>query len=196
MRSRIGRDGLWVALAGLGVLGCDNSMSSVDAGSPRQPSLAVTAFAVTGMRGTGGMGPGIPTTFGIERQWFDFDVSGTPPAGRLDYIDSAFVKSDGHHPHLVVGAQYPGTAITSFAPTSEKCAQFTGVGYLINTGESLAFVIDACDNAQPGVAFDTFGITVPQRILDVGTFYQAGPFPLVYGELTAAGTPVTVPGIP
>jgi len=142
------------------------------------------------------MGPGIPTYYGIERQWFDFDVSGGPPSGRLDYIDSAFVKSDGHYPHLVVGAQYPGTAITSFTPTSDNCAEFTGVGYLINTGESLAFLIEACDNAQPGVGFDTFGITVPQRILDVGTFYSAGPFPLVYGELTAAGTPVTVPGIP
>ena len=100
MHRRIWKVGLVVAFAALGVLGCDNSISPGDADSPRQPSLAVTAFAITGMRGTGGMGPGTPTFFGIERQWFDFDVSGGPPSGRLDYIDSAFVKSDGHYPHL------------------------------------------------------------------------------------------------
>ena len=195
MRRGTGMSGLVVVLVALGMLGCDNLKSPVDAGSLRGPSLALTTV-VTGMRGTGGMGPGTPTFFGIERQWFDIDVSATPASGRMEYIDSSFVKSDGHYPHFVVGAQYPGTAITSFTPTSDKCVEFTGVGYLINTGESLAFLVEACDNGQPGVGFDTFGITVPQRILDVGTFYSAGPFPLVYGELTAAGTPVSVPGLP
>lgn len=174
------------ALAAFGVAGCGEPPTG--AGAP-QGQFAPAGLVSSTMRGTGGMGPGTPTFDGIERQWFDIDVgvSGGVASGRMEYIDSSFVKpEDGNYPHFVVGPERPGTSILSFAPTSETCATFEGVGYLINTGELLAFRVEACDMGTPGVGLDTFGIEVPQRLITHGGIYRAGPFPLVYGELTAS----------
>jgi hypothetical protein len=187
------------ALAAFGVAGCSDSPTATGALAQGRPSFATTAFVINAMRGTGGMGPGTPTFDGIERQWFDIDVgaSGGMPYGRMEYIDSGFVKpEDGNHPHFVVGPQWPGTAILSFVPTSATCVAFEGVGYLRNTGELLGFRAEACDNGAPGAGLDTFGIEVPQRLLTHGGVYRAGPFFLVYGELTAAGMTTPSFGLP
>ena len=185
-----GRNTLLTVLIALGALGCQNQIAA--------PSLATAAFVMNGMRGNGGIGSGTPTFYGKDRQVFDLNVgiSGGLAYGTLDYVDSGFVKSDGNYPHFVVGPQWPGTAITSFVQVSDACAEFQGIGYLINTGEQLAFNVDACDNGTPGAGIDTFGIEVPQRLITNGNVYRAGPLPLVYGELTASGYLTPAVGLP
>jgi hypothetical protein len=184
---------LLVGLAMCALSGCDHPGAS-----PTAPSLATSAFLMSGMQGTGGMGGGTPTYYGYDRQWFDIDVgtSNGLPYGTMEYIDSGFVKSDGHYPDFVVGPSWPGTAITGFVQTSSACAQFQGMGYLKNTGEQLAFDAMACDHGTPGVGVDTFEIQVPQRLITNGGVYRAGPLPLVYGDLTASGTATPAAPIP
>lgn len=181
----LGRETRAVLLLSVGTivaLGCESQLAP--------PSFAASAFVMTGIQGSGGMGSGTPTYYGKDRQVFTLDVgiAGGLAYGTLDYVDSGFVKSDGNYPHFVVGPDWLGTAITSFIQRSDACADFQGVGYLINTGEQLAFNVGACDHGSPGAGVDTFAIEVPQRLITNGNVYRAGPLPLVYGDLTASGT--------
>ena len=182
--------GLLVALTVLGTVGCDNPSTAVGTPSVGDALLLPASTVITAMRGAGAIGSGDPTFGGVDRQSFVLDVgtSAGVPYGQFDYIDSGFVKEDGNYPHFVVGSEYSGTAITNFAQTSDACAAFDGVGRLLNTGELLAFHAETCDNGQPGVGLDSFGIYVPQRLLTHSTIYRAGPFLLSRGELTASGT--------
>lgn len=177
--------GLIVALAALGAAGCEHTSTAIDAPPDRGPSL-VTAAAITGMRGAGAIGSGEPTPSGVRTQSFDLEAGVSPGGvyGRLYYIDSALVKEDGNHPHLVVGPEWPGTFVATFNQTSGTCVAFDGMGRLLNTGELLAFQVDACDNGEPGVGLDVFGILVPQRLVTHGGVYKEGPAPLSRGELT------------
>jgi len=179
------------ALTAFAVAGCESPTAEMG------PSLAIGTTVVTAMQGTGGIGDGAPTFYGQNRQWFDLDVGVSTGVvyGRMEYVDSGFVKEDGNYPHFVVGPEWPGTAVATFVQTSATCVEFEGMGWLINTGEYLAFRVETCDNGEPGAGLDTFAITVPQRLLTHGNVYRAGPLPLVYGELTAYGTAMA-PGIP
>jgi hypothetical protein len=186
-----------VVLGALGVVGCDHAPTSIDALGQPGPTFATAAVVINGMQGRGAIGSGQPTYYGVDHQWFVLDVgiSGGVVYGQLDYIDSGFVKQDGTPPHFVVGPDWPGTAVVSFVQTSNTCVEFEGAGRLINTGELLAFRATTCDNDQPGVELDVFGIEAPQRLVTNGDIYRAGPLPLWYGEVTASGTTTPVPAI-
>jgi hypothetical protein len=153
------------------------------------PRALVVASVMTGMSGAGAIGSGSPTFYGLDRQAFVIDVglAATGPYGKFDYVDSGFVKEDGDYPHFVVGPEWAGTRIVSFAPTSGECAEFAGVGRLLNTDELLAFRVMTCDYGTPGTDLDVFGIEVPQRLLTHGDIYSEGPLALARGNLTHAG---------
>jgi hypothetical protein len=177
-------------VAALVATGCDGTGLATDI-TPRQPARALMGMSViTALRGLGAIGSGTPTYYGVDRQRFDFDagIGAAGAYGRLDYVDSGFVKEDGQPPHFVVGPAWPGTGVGSFTQTSPTCAAFDGVGKLLNTGELLAFRIEACDNGQPGAAVDVFGIEVPQRLLTHGEIYRAGPLSLSAGEVVRSGS--------
>jgi hypothetical protein len=188
---------LIVVLAVLGAAGCGNAPTSSDALGQPGPSFATAAVVINGMQGRGAIGSGQPTYYGVDHQWFVLNVgiSGGVVYGQLDYIDSGFVKQDGNYPHFVVGPDWPGTAVASFVQTSNTCVEFDGVGRLINTGELLAFRATTCDNAQPGVELDVFGIEAPQRLVTNGDIYRAGPLTLWNGEVTASSTTTPVPAV-
>lgn len=175
-----------IALSTLAVVGCENPT-----GAEREASYGMFATVITAMTGSGEIGSGDRTFYGEDRQVFSLNVglSMGVPYGQFDYIDYGFLKEDGNFPHFVVGPSWFGTAITTFVPTSAACAEFTGVGYLINTGEYLAFRVQTCDNGQPGAGRDVFGIEVPQRLVTHGNVYIAGPFELNTGELTLREVP-------
>lgn len=139
--------------------------------TPQEP-LQATTPAITRMRGAGTLGDGHEIGDGVWRQYFDFNVGidNGVVDGVLVYVDSAVIKEeDGEPAELRVSSTYPGTAILSFVQTSETCVEFDGTGYLINTGELLAFTAEACDN---GVDVDFFGLEVPQRFVTHGQSYH------------------------
>ncbi len=175
------------AVAAPWALGCSNPPTALDARSNGRPSLATATSVITEMRGTGTLGDGTRFPGGyVNTQTFSFDagIGVTGVYGTLDYTDSSFHKADGNAPHFVVGPQYPGSAIASFVQTSNNCVEFAGDGYLINTGEFLAFRIDACDYGSPGTGLDTFYISVPERP------YNVGPAALTSGEITLVASSI------
>jgi hypothetical protein len=115
----------------------------------------------TGVRVTGGsaIGPGLPIP-GSDRQEFVFDVTNAPE-GRLVVRDYTFVRRDRSVASLTVDPVLDAaTEIRSFDRTSPTCATFGGIGR-VDTGELVAFTVDACDNGIPGMGQDFFGLTVP-----------------------------------
>ena len=91
-------------------------------------------------------GGGYITVNGV-RDNFGF-VAGLKPgqtivSGHLNYID----HSSGDHVKSIDVASYSG---------SGACRTFSGPGTA--NGQSVTFTVNACDNAQPGIGSDTFGI--------------------------------------
>jgi hypothetical protein len=114
-----------------------------------------------GVRVTGGsaIGPGAPIP-GSDRQEFVFDVTNAP-TGRLVVRDYTFVRSNGTVASLTVDPLLDtATGISSFTQTSPACVTFGGRGR-VDTGEVVAFTVDACDHGTPGAGMDSFGLTVP-----------------------------------
>lgn len=111
--------------------------------------------------GLGTIGSGTATP-GSDRQEFDFDAT-VAPSGRLTYVDYGVVRGDGTVGRLIVDSGTdPETGVSSYRQTSATCVEVGGTGR-IDTGELWAFVIDACDNANPGSGFDTFALDLPGR---------------------------------
>lgn len=161
------------ALITIALPSCDRPLATEPSTITPQDPLEATTPAITRMRGAGTLGDGHETEDGVWRQYFDFNVGidNGVVDGVLVYVDSAVIKVDGEPAELHVGASYPGTAVLSFVQTSETCVEFDGIGYLLNTGELLAFRAEACDNGASG---DFFGLEVPQRLLTHGqTYYRA-----------------------
>lgn len=163
------------ALCTLTLAGCEAATGPEDGVEAAPPLEALTSPAITSMRGAGTLGYGETTADGgVSRQSFDFNVGidNGLVQGTMVYIDSAVVKVEDNEPaELRVGDEYPGTEILSFVQTSATCVEFDGTGYLVNTGELLAFKAEACDNGSPGVDADFFGLRVPQRFLTHGQEY-------------------------
>ena len=184
------------AVAALGAAGCNNPTTSLGGERPLRPSFGTFPAVIVEMRGAGTLGDGAPTTAGgVNRQLFAFDagISSDIVFGTLDYTDSGFTKPDGKPPHFVVGPAYPGTVVATFVQMSNTCVEFDGQGEVLNTGEILAFRIQACDNGSPGVGLDVFAIYVPERLLTDGQAYQRGPDMITSGEITA--TTASVPAL-
>lgn len=180
------------ALTALGLGACDHATAPREVS---QPVSQISGVVITGMRGAGAIGRGEPTSAGgVNRQEFTLDagIKNGLVYGTLDYTDYSFTKSDGKPPHFVVGPTYPGTVVATFVQTSSTCVEFDGMGEVLNTGELLAFRVQACDNGSPGVGRDVFAIYVPERLLTDGQPYQRGPDVLSDGELILSGVPTPV----
>jgi hypothetical protein len=67
----------------------------------------------------------------------------TTISGQLNYID----HSSGDHVKSIGMTSYSGSGV---------CRTFSGPGTA--NGQSVTFTVNACDNAQPGIGSDTFGI--------------------------------------
>lgn len=163
------------ALGTLTLAGCDGPLAPERAGERAAPLFDATTPAITRMRGAGTLGYGEPRPDGgVSRQYFDFNagIDNGVVDGVLVYVDSAVIKEDGRPAELRVGSLYPGTAVLTFVQTSATCVEFEGTGYLINTGELLGFKVQACDNGEPGLDLDYFGLAVPQRLLTHGQAYH------------------------
>lgn len=120
--------------------------------SPSGDLLPLPASArITGLGAT--LPPG-------ERMEFDFNVTDAP-GGRMVVTWYASYPPAWGVEHLTVDASDPATQILTFSRTSAACVEFSGTGRLDITGELKVFIIEACDNANPGVGFDTFKIRVP-----------------------------------
>ena len=142
--------GLAAALAAaVAALGCREPTAPPP---PRGDLLALPA-------GTRVTGLGAITPDSGVRLSFDFDVNDTP-AGRFSLIYSFPYDGGGVERMTVDPATDPATQILYFNRTSPSCVQFTATGRQDN-GDLHPFTIDACDNASPGVGFDTFKISVP-----------------------------------
>lgn len=186
-RRWIGRREAVLAVAAWIVMGCQEPVAS-DAFSSDRPAgdLTSTTSIIVRMTGVGEIGDGHPAGDSIWLQAFDLDA-GTDLGvayGRLDYVDYSVFKPDGKPARLYVGSDDPETAILGFIQTSERCVDVSGTGRIINTGELVRFLVEACDNGEPGVGRDVFGIYVPERFVTHGSPYQRGPDQLSDGELT------------
>jgi hypothetical protein len=115
----------------------------------------------------------------MDRQEFDFDVTGTP-GGRLFMRDFRAVRADGSIGSLTADpASDQATVINAFVQTSATCVSFSGIGRL-DTDALVDFSVDACDNASPGAGEDFFGISVP----DIG-YSESGV--ITEGEIALSG---------
>jgi hypothetical protein len=115
-----------------------------------------------------------------ERLEFDFNVTDAP-GGRMVITWYAAWPSTCCVERLTVDANDPATQILSFSRTSAACVQVHGLGRLDISGELKVFSFDACDNANPGVGFDTYTIRVPSDNWEL-------PGTLTEGDI-AIGTP-------
>jgi hypothetical protein len=133
-------------------------------------TVATSALSATppGVSGTGTIGPGTPLP-GSNRQEFVFDVT-APVGGRLVYVDWG-VRIAGRM--IVDPVTHPGTGVTSFERISARCARVSGTGW-IDTGHFWQFFIEVCDNATPGAGFDTFAITLPDRVAPGVPYARSG----------------------
>ena len=152
MRSRKDRCAVGLAAelaAAVAALGCREPTAPPP---PRGDLLALPA----GTRATG-LGAIRPDS-GV-RLGFDFDVSDAP-GGRFSLTYSFPYDGGGVETMTVDPMTDPATQVLTFERTSPSCVQFTATGRQDN-GDLHPFTIDACDNASPGVGFDTFTISVP-----------------------------------
>jgi hypothetical protein len=177
-----------VALTTLGAVGCGRPTGPVEA-------LQLAAVAITSTRGTGTIGNGVPAGDGVATYAFSFaaGISGGLASGTLDYTDYAVLKPDGQYAHFVVGPSYPGTMVATFVQTSSTCVEFDGQGKLLNTGELLAFRVQACDNGAGWS--DVFAIYVPERLVTHGQPYQRGPDMLSSGDIISSGPATPTVGL-
>jgi hypothetical protein len=136
------------------------------AGGVASTTFDVTCTATTpgGTRATGrgviGDGLALPK---MDRFELDFDVT-SDLSGRVVVTDYSIMRSDGSAARMTVDpATDPETSITSFTRTSATCVSFGGVGRINDNARLYDFFVDACDNASPGAAADTFTITLPKR---------------------------------
>jgi hypothetical protein len=95
-----------------------------------------------------------------ERLEFDFNITDAP-GGRIVITWYASYPPPWGVERLTVDPSDAATQIVSFTRTSAACVEVRGIGRLDITQELKVFVVDACDNANPGVGFDTFTINVP-----------------------------------
>lgn len=159
------------------VVGCGDALA------PERQGPAVPAFSHGGtthptVTGLGAIGDGLAVPF-MDRQEFDFDVTGAP-GGRLFMRDFRAVRADGSIGSLTADpAIDPATGINAFVQTSAACVTFGGIGRL-DTGDLLDFSVDACDNGSPGAGVDFFGISVP------GIGYNESDV-ITDGEITLTG---------
>ena len=125
----------------------------------------------THVGGLGAIGPG-PATLGSDWQEFDFDVDATP-SGRLAYTDYSVVRNGAAGNMFVDRARDAATEIRSFHQPSARCVRITGTGR-VDTQELLRFYVDVCDNAGPGAGFDTFTMTIPDRVRPGVPYVRSG----------------------
>lgn len=142
----------------------------------------------TRVGGLGAIGPG-PATLYSDWQEFDFDVTATP-GGRLAYSDYSVVRNGAAGNMFVDRARDAATEIRSFHQPSDRCVRVTGTGR-VDTGELLPFYVDVCDNASPGTGFDTFTMTIPDRVRPGVPYVRSGS--LSTGDIVlGAGAPPSV----
>jgi hypothetical protein len=146
------------------VAGGNTRNVTVAAGATAQADFAITcAGQSAGLRvtGLGAMGSG-PRTPGTNRMDFDFDINDAP-GGRMTLTDYFIINPDGGAARMTVDpATDPRTGITSLTRVSATCVRFTGTGAL-RTGDTQRFIIDACDNANPGPGLDQLRIELPDE---------------------------------
>lgn len=147
-------------------VGCRDFVGPETRGEDARTSLV--AVAPRGVSGVGAIGPGTPLP-GSNRQEFVLDVT-APVGGRLVYVDWG-VRIAGRM--IVDPVTHPGTGVTSFDQISARCARLSGTGW-IDTGDFWQFFIDVCDNATPGAGFDTFAITLPDRVAPGVPYARSG----------------------
>ena len=140
-----------------------------------------TPATATDVAGIGAIGPGTPTP-GSDRQEFDFDVSPTL-GGRLNFSDWSVLRGNGLPGRIVVGG-VAGTGVVAFHQVTATCVRFSGTGQL-DSGDFWPFFIDVCDNASPGTGFDTFAITIPDRVSRGVPYFRSGT--LTAGDIIQTG---------
>jgi hypothetical protein len=182
---------------------CDNSSPGVDAFTisapsiPYQASGTLTEGAIT-VSGAApapspvtrvtcfgcAIGSVSTTTPGDDRQEFDFDAT-SAPSGTVDITDFSVIREPaGTVGRMIIHPDTAGTGITSFSRTSPTCVRFGGTGKL-DTGEFRAFFIDACDDPR-GPRFDTFTVTLPDRIAPGVPFVRSGTLGEDEGDIVIA----------
>ncbi|HXF95931.1 MAG TPA: hypothetical protein VNI61_07485 [Gemmatimonadales bacterium] len=143
---------------GVIAVGCRDSLAP-DRADLRSPALAAAAAPPTAT-GLGGIGNALALP-GLNRQEFDFAVSGAPD-GRFFIRDYSTLHTTTSLLATMTADSKadPATGITSFAQTSARCVSFGGIGR-VDTGDRFAFSVDACDHGSPGAGLDWFSISVP-----------------------------------
>jgi hypothetical protein len=175
-----GQDAFRISVPDAGGYAREGALSSGDIVKSDGSGSLPTFTRATGL---GAIGQGDATP-GSDRQEFDFEANATP-GGRLTFIDYTVVRADGSAGHMTVDPDdYPDTGVTSFQQLSATCVRFGGTGRL-DTGELWAFFVDACDEADPGVGFDRFTITLPDRAGPGVPFTRSGT--LTSGDIVLSG---------
>jgi hypothetical protein len=149
MQRKIGLYARLGLIATFGALGCREPTAIPPTRGDILPLPATTRVT--------GRGATLPPN---ERLEFDFNVNDAP-GGRMLVIWYASYPPPMGVERLTVDPADPATQILSFKRTSPKCVQFSGTGRLDITAEIKVFFVDVCDNASPGVGFDTFAIDIP-----------------------------------
>ena len=149
---------------------------------------APPSSASNGISGLGAIGSGMATP---GSDWQDFVFAVTAAGGSVTFSDYGVVRNGLPGRLIADPVSDPPTGVTSYHATSADCVRFGGTGR-IDTGELLPFYIDVCDEATPGTGFDTFAITLPDRVaprvhyIRSGTL-SAGDIVLVGGTAPAIG---------
>ena len=156
------RPGLAATLAvAVSLLGCQEPTAPL---SPQRDLIGVVPLSHTRVTGLGAITP--PG----QRLDFNFDVNDTP-SGWVAITWYYSENGGGVERFNVDPTNDPATQIVSFSQTSPTCVRFYGTGRQ-DDGELHFFWIDACDNANPGVGYDTFGLTSPPGFNSSGTLIQ------------------------